>query len=146
MSRPTLLVWQPEARARLRSVAALREVAEVVVPDDPEAPLVRLVRSRRPDAVLLALGRGRLAPGLQLCRRLKTDSGRVPTVGLTDPWSRLRQPDQALTACEGDGYLGGIASPDALRDFARELLAGRRPVHLHPPAGGLLGRLLGRGR
>jgi hypothetical protein len=143
---PRLLLWEPEPRARLRTVAALRGLADVLLADDPSENPVRLVRRLRPELMLLALGRGRLSPGLQSCRVIKTDQGRPPRVGLTDRWSRLRDPDQALVGCDGDGYLGGVPDAAALRMFVADLMAGRRPVHLHPPEPGLLGRLLTRGR
>ena len=65
-------------------------------------------------------------------------------MGLTDAWSQLRHPDAALTGCHGDGYLGGVPDEAGLRAFVQELLTGRRPVHLHPPAGGVLSRVVGR--
>ncbi len=143
-SAPTLLVWEPDARIRLRALAALRGVVTLVVAEDPDESPLRLVRRLRPDTLLLALGRGRLAPGLALCQRICTDAGRVPRIGLTDRWSRLRDPAAALATCGAEGYLGGVADDAALVAFVGELNAGRKPVLLHPPEPGLLGRLLGR--
>ena len=144
--RPRVLLWESEPRLRLRGVADLRDLVEVLIVDDPGANPVREARRLRPDGVLLAMGRGRLAPALQVCRSIKTDQGRPPWVGLTDRWSRLRDPGQALVGCGGDGYLGGTPGPGGRADFVRALLASARPVHLHPPEPGLLGRMLGRGR
>jgi len=146
VTRPRVLLWESEPRLRLRVVAELRDVVEVLVVDDPQASAVREARRLRPGGVLLAMGRGRLAPALQVCRSIKTDQGRPPWVGLTDRWSRLRDPGQALLGCDGDGYLGGTPGPGGHAAFVRALLLGARPVHLHPPEPGLLGRLLGRGR
>lgn len=144
MSKPIALLLEPEPRIRIRVVAALRGVVDVRVPEDPTEAPVRSLRAVRPDVVLLAMGRGRLAPSLNQCRVLTTDQGSTARVGLTDRWCRLRHPAQALRRCGGHGYLGGVPTDDAIRRFALALIAGQQPVHLAPPEPGLLGRWLGR--
>lgn len=144
MSTPVVLLLERETRVRLRVVSALRGSVDLRVPDDPSEPVVRVFRRVRPAVVLLALGRGRLAPGLQTCRLLATDQGADARIGLTDRWCRLRHPAQALRGCGGHGYLGGVSTEEGIRAFVWALMAQEEPVHLFPPEPGLLGRWLRR--
>lgn len=146
MSAPVVLLLEPETRVRLRVVSALRGRVELQVPEDPSEPVVRVFRRVRPTVVLLALGRGRLAPGLQTCRQLATDQGGSARIGLTDRWCRLRHPAQALRGCHGHGYLGGVPTEPGIQAFVDSLLAQAEPVHLFPPEPGLLGRWIRRDR
>lgn len=143
MSRPAVVISDREPRSRLRLVSVLRDAYAVRTPA-PGEELVRLVRRERPEAVLLHVGRGPLQDVLRTCRVLKTEAGRTPQVGLVDPRRRVRDPDQALEGCAGDGYLGGAAQDADVRAFVAALLARERPVVAGAAAPGLLGRLLGR--
>lgn len=144
MTAPVLLLLESETRVRLRVVSALRNTVDLRVPDDPNEPVVRVLRRIRPAVVLLALGRGRLAPSLQTCRVLATDQGASARIGLTDRWCRLRNPTQALRGCGGHGYLGGVPTEPGIQAFVAALLSQSEPVHLFPPEPGLLGRWIRR--
>ena len=144
MSAPSrLLLSDPDARARLRAVAALRDDFDLVTLD-PGEDAVRAVRRLRPVLMLLAMPRARMTEALRVCRVLKTDAGTPPTIGLVDRWGRLGDPDRTLESCLGDGYLAGKATNEALVAFARALERGERPIHRFEPELGLVGKLLGR--
>jgi DNA-binding response OmpR family regulator len=138
-----LLLVDPAPRSRLPLVAALRERWTVVVPDPGEEP-VRRARKERPAVVLLVVHRGELQRMQRTARILKTEAGRPPPVGLLDPRHHVRDVQALLDACGADGYLGGRTTDEQIREFARALAAGERPVERGTPAGSLLGRLLKR--
>lgn len=138
-----LLVSDPDARARLRAVAALRDSFEVATLGPGEDP-VRAVRRLKPPLVLLAAPRARMSEALRTCHAIKTGAGTPPTVGVVDRWRRLGDPPRALRECLGDGYLGGKYAPADLLEFASRLRAGREAVMLFEPELGLVGAILGR--
>jgi hypothetical protein len=139
VSRPRVLVLEAELGLRLRWIAALSEVVDARGPADAGPPL-REVRRDRVPWVLLGLGRGQLADGLQLCRQLRTDR-EPPGVGLIDPWDRLGA-DAALRLHGAQGYLGGDPDPAQLRAFVSALVGGEQPLVRVPARRGLLARLL----
>lgn len=141
MSKHVVLVADPDARARLKAVAALRGSFEVTTLDAGEE-IVRGVRRLRPDLVLLAMPRARMNEALRSCRTVKTDGGHPPIVGLVDRWRRVTDADNTLAACKADGYLGGKAEADDFLAFALSLDAGERPVYLLEAELGLLGRII----
>ena len=144
MTRPTrLFLIEPVAQVRLGWVRALSARFEVET-DLGELHPVRHVRRGRYGVVLLSLGRGRLTQGLRLCRTLKTDGNQPPKVGLIDRWARVADPEAALAAHLGDGYLGGVPEDKTLLDFVLKVGAGDRPVVSCTPEQGLLARLLRR--
>jgi DNA-binding response OmpR family regulator len=143
MSRPIVLLCDSHPHTRLARVAALRTIYDVHTPDADQEP-IRLARRLHPDAVLLAVTRGRLQGVLRTCRSLKTEAAGAPRVGLLDPRSRLSAPETTLESCYGDGYLGGEFEDVALLDFVAAVLAGARPVVVPTQRPGLLHRLLKR--
>jgi hypothetical protein len=139
--RSVVLVADPDVRGRLWVVDSLRGGFAVSIPGPGENPL-RAVRRLHPDAVLLAVPRGRSGEAERTCRLIKTDSGSPPLVGLLDQWGRVRRPERALSSALADGYIGGRIEAGELVAFTAGLLAGERPVVVHKPPPGLLGRLL----
>jgi hypothetical protein len=139
--KATVLVADPDVRGRLWVVDSLRGGFAMSIPGPGENPL-RAVRRLHPDAVLLAVPRGRSSEAERTCRLLKTDSGTPPLVGLLDQWGRIRRPKRTLSSALADGYIGGRIEVGELVDFVTALLAGKRPVTVHKPPPGLLGRLL----
>ena len=121
-------------------VDSLRGDFAVSIPGPGENPL-RAVRRLHPAAVLLAVPRGRSSEAVRTCRLIKTDSGNPPLVGLLDQWGRIRHPERTLSHALADGYLGGRIEDGELLVFARQLLAGERPMMVKKPPPGLLGRL-----
>ena len=139
--RQSILVADPDVRGRLWVVDSLREGFSMSIPGPGETPL-RAVRRLHPDAVLLAVPRGRSSEAERACRLLKTDSSIPPLVGLLDQWGRIRRPERALSSTRADGYIGGRIEAAELVAFATALLAGKRPVLVHKPPPGLLRRFL----
>ncbi len=127
--RSVVLVADPDVRGRLWVVDSLRGGFAVSIPGPGENPL-RAVRRLHPDAVLLAVPRGRSGEAERTCRLIKTDSGSP------------RRPERALSSALADGYIGGRIEAGELVAFTAGLLAGERPVVVHKPPPGLLGRLL----
>ena len=124
---PKVVLVDPDARGRLRLVAALHDHFEVVVPEEGEE-LVRAVRRYRPQVVVLAMPRGRLNAASRECRTIKTDGRDPPAVGLTDRWCRVADPKATLSTCMGDGYLGGQVEAAEIRRWVRQLADGKSPV------------------
>jgi hypothetical protein len=140
-SRPTILVADPDVRGRLWIVDVLRVDFAVSIPGPGEDPL-RAARRLRPEAVLLAVPRGRSTEALRTCRAIKTDSESPPLVGILDQWGRTGRPERTLSDALADGYLGGRVLPDEVIAFARDVLAARRPVVSNTPPPGFMRRLL----
>ena len=140
-----VLVVEPDARGRLRVLAALQGRHEPVIVDDGE-DLLRAIRRVRPRLVLLAMARGRQGQAFRSCRSIKTDGREPPKVGLMDPWLRVGDPISTLGSCLGDGYLGGIPDGPQVLAFVDALLADSAPVVMKvAPAPGLWTRLLRKG-
>lgn len=142
-ARPPVLVADPDVRGRLWIVDILRVAFAVTIPGPGEDPL-RAVRRVRPDAVLLAVPRGRSAEAMRMCRVIKTDSDTPPRVGILDQWGRIGRPQRALDQALADGYLGGRVLPAEVERFTRDLLAGQKPVVSNAPPPGIFQRLLGK--
>ena len=140
-SRPRLLLADVDVRGRLRALSALRSTYEVHTLAHDEDPL-RATRRIRPDAILLGMPRAKEGETSRRCRAIKTDTSSPPMVGIVDRWCRLEDPGGVLSSCLGDGYLGGLATPDEIRAFTADLLRGRKPVHIHDAAPRILDRML----
>lgn len=124
---PRVLLVDSDPRGRLRLVSALHERFEVLLPE-PDEELVRAVRRLRPEAVVLAMPRGRVGAATRDCRTIKTDGRDPPAVGLTDRWCRLPDPKATLSSCLGDGYLGGTVEAPDIRRWVRNLVDGQVPA------------------
>lgn len=146
MTRPALLLVEPDHRARLRAAALLSDTCAVRAvtsgPDGrPEDPL-RIARQLQPRIALISLSWLDPEAGLRLCRMLKTDLTPVQAVGV-----RLRgaaPPEEEIASLWlADGIFAG---PDHdLPAFTDALLRGERPRSGAPPPGaGILLRALRR--
>jgi DNA-binding response OmpR family regulator len=142
-ARPRVLVVDDRAPDRLHVVAALAgrfDVFPLPTGDDP----LRAARARRPELVLLALGRGSVDDTLRICRTLRTDVRPIAHVAV---YARGRPPRTAEQVCGtwcADGYLAGPFEGPALLAFVDAVLRGERPVHLPEAAPSPLSRLVNR--
>lgn len=141
--RPSVLVADPDVRGRLWVMDALRTHCQLSIPGPGEEPL-RAVRRVHPQAILLAVPRGRGAAIHKLCRAIKTDSLHPPLVGIVDQWGRLRNPQQLMDGALVDGYLGGRLLPEDVRSFLTALMANQQPMVTKAPPTGMLRRWMNR--
>ena len=118
-----VLLVDRDPRSRLLWLDSLREIVEVLVVEADELP-VRRVRSVRPSAVILAIGRNRVRETLGWSRVIKTDSSAPPAVGIHDPNGRIRDIEKAVQNSMADSIMRGVSDADTRRSFLESLLSG----------------------
>lgn len=140
--RIRVMLVDPDPMRRLALVAALREVY-AVQPVEEGRDLLREVRARRPELVLIATDAARLNEALRSARVLRSDPT-PPLLGLVHSGRRAPSADELLERSSASGLYLGPPEPARLVAWVGRLLAGERAVERLEGPRGLLGRLLKR--
>ena len=107
------------------------------------AMVMAAVRQHHPAWVLLGVG-SRWSVSADLCRRLKTEAGQPPHVGLVDAKGRIQHPQEVAQTCLADGIFQGEVVPGTIASFVRDL-SSPSPVFVGEPSRrGRLSRWFGR--
>ena len=131
MSDASLLIAMREAHIRLALVDGLRGQYTVHSVADV-AMVMAAVRQHHPARVLLGVG-PRWTVSADLCRRLKTEAGQPPCVGLVDAKGRIQHPQEVARTCLADGIFQGEVDPEAIASFVGSL-SGSSPVFVGEPS------------
>ena len=118
MKRRAVIV-ERAAHRRLRLVDALRQEFQIDSIEMLDGCL-RLVRSIRPDLVLIGVGR-RTQLSARVAYQIKTDGAQPPLVGLLDWDGRLSDPAAVVVDSMVDGILLGSPTPERLEAFLSAL-------------------------
>lgn len=106
--------------------------------------LMKHVRAKQPDVVLLFMGRFRHAKALKSCRWMKTDVRPVRWVVLVNIDGAHQDPEKVMSLYEADGYWEGPATPEQLCELTQHVVAGEKPAIVGSAGGSFFTRLLGR--
>lgn len=106
--------------------------------------LMKHVRLKQPDIVLLFMGKYRYSKALKSCRWMKTDIRPVKWVGLINADGPHQDPNYVFDNFEADGYWEGPVTPQDLLEFTNKMVAGKKPFVNRGVTVSTLSRIFGR--
>jgi len=142
MSEVSLLIAMREAHVRLALVDGLR--GHYAVHSVADSTMVMVAsRQHHPAIILLGVG-SRWTVATDLCRRLKTEAGQPPRVGLIDTKGRIQHPEEVARTCLADGVFQSDVTLAAVVGFVGDITTSPPAFVGAPSHRGWIRRWLGR--